>query len=152
MSDKNGKPRSRAIDSLTEDDATLLRRLVQDHLPAGVTVDAALLISRLIANIGQRERLLGRLQDRLEHTEARAQLAENTIRSMKGNGDDARKRTRRMIRQAVDGAQLMERRRIVAWLRRCAQSLWAESTSASDAVRNAALAIDKMEHLIKEDA
>jgi hypothetical protein len=120
-SQKDGQPRSRDIDSLTESDAALLRRLVDERLLVGADgrtdEPASLLISRLIANMCQRERYIGRLQVRMEGAEQRAKRAENIARSMAGNDENAAQRTSDLIQIAVDGAKNGVQRRIVRWLR-----------------------------------
>jgi hypothetical protein len=138
MSDKDGKPRSKDIDQLTEDDATMLRRLVGTLLPEGTPLDAALLVSRLIANIGQRERLLGRLQERLDVEEHRRNLAENTVRSMRGTGYDFRHFQTAQLKKAVEGAKKAERRRVVRWLRTkpATDGHWLHEKLLADAIEN----------------
>lgn len=120
-SQKDGQPRSRDIDSLTESDAALLRRLVDERLLVGADgrtdEPTSLLVSRLIANMCQRERYIGRLQVRMEDAVERAKRAENIVRSMAGNDDNAAQRTSDLVRIAVEGAKNGVQRRIVRWLR-----------------------------------
>jgi hypothetical protein len=117
MNEKKGKPRCHTINTLTVEDSVLLRALVDDHVPSGTTAEASLIISRLISNACQRERLLGQFQERLAVTTARALNAENTIRSLRGDDPMVKRSRSENIKRAVDGAVKHERARVVAWLR-----------------------------------
>jgi hypothetical protein len=85
----------------------------EQQVPAGTSIEASLLVSRLIADACQRDRFIGRLQERLSQMTWRALNAENIVRSMRGNGDDARKGRSAVIRKAVKGAKAAERARIL---------------------------------------
>ena len=117
MGDKNGKPRDHIINNLTVEDSVLLRRLVDEHVPVGTSAEASLLISRLISNVCQRERTLGKFQERLDVMRSRALNAENIVRSLNGNDPDIRAGRARVIAAAVAGAKTHVRRSIWRWLR-----------------------------------